>query len=152
MAVKPIPEGYSRVSPYLIVPDVPRLLELLTRALGATEVQRHEDAAGAIAHAEARIGDSVIMMGGATEQWPAFPAAVHVYVEDVDVAYRRALDAGVTSVNEPTDQFYGDRSAAVKDTNGNMWFISTRIEDLSKEEIARRHEIYMKERAKKAPA
>ncbi|MPY90762.1 MAG: VOC family protein [Luteitalea sp.] len=150
MAVKPIPEGYPQVSPYLIVPDVPRLIDFLTQAFGATEIQRHEDSAGAVAHAEVRIGDSVIMMGGTTDQWPPFPGAVYVYVEDVDAAYRRALETGATSLNEPADQFYGDRCAGVKDTNGNMWFIGTRIEDLSKEEMARRNKVEMEKRAQAA--
>ena len=147
MAVKPISDGYQSVIPYLIVADVAGLIEFLVRAFGATEKERHSDAEGAIRHAEVKIGDSAIMMGGARGDWPAMPCMNYVYVSDTDAAYARALEAGATSVLAPVDQYYGDRNAGVKDEFGNLWWIATHVEDVSPEEIARRGEARAKEEA-----
>jgi PhnB protein len=152
MAKKFIPEGYPQVSPYLIVSDPAALIQFITQVFGAKETRRHEDDKGRIAHAEMRIGDSVIMMGGATEQWPSATAAMYVYVEDTDAAYKRGLAAGATSLQEPADMFYGDRSAAVKDTFGNQWFIGTHLEAMSEEEMTKRNQAYQESRAKAAGA
>lgn len=148
MAAKPIPDGYQQVMPYLIVSDVPRLIDFLSTVFGAKEMSRHADDQGRVAHAEVRIGESVIMMGEAGPQWTASPASLMIYVEDTDAAYARALAAGATSLTEPKDQFYGDRNANVRDPFGNQWFISTRTEDLSDEEMARRSASYDAARAK----
>jgi uncharacterized glyoxalase superfamily protein PhnB len=144
MAVRPIPEGYSSVIPYLIVNGAGRLLDFVKGAFGAQEMDCMKDPSGRIRHGEVRIGDSVIMLADASEQWPAMPAAIHVYVNDVDACYRRALAAGARSLSEPTDQFYGDRSAGVLDLTGNKWFISTHVEDVPREEMARRAQAQMK--------
>jgi PhnB protein len=152
MEKKFIPEGYPQVSPYLIVSDPAALIQFITQVFGAKETRRHEDDKGRIAHAEMRIGDSVIMMGGATEQWPSAPAAMYVYVEDTDAAYKRGLAAGATSLQEPADQFYGDRTASVKDTFGNQWFIGTHIEAMSEDEMKKRNQAYQDTRAKAASA
>ena len=152
MAPKFIPEGYPQVSPYLIVDEPAALIEFMTNVLGAKETRRHEDDKGRIAHAEMRIGESVIMMGGATEQWPAAPAAMYVYVEDTDAAYQRGLAAGATSLQEPADQFYGDRSAGIRDRFGNQWFLGTHLEKISEEEMAKRSQEYLEKRAKTAGA
>jgi PhnB protein len=152
MAAKFIPEGYPQVSPYLIVDDPAGLIQFITQVFGAKEVRRHADDKGRIAHAEMRIGDSVIMMGGATTQWPPAPAALYVYVEDTDAAYQRGLAAGATSLQEPADQFYGDRTAGVRDTFGNQWFIGTHLEAMSEEEMTRRNQAYQESRAKAAGA
>jgi uncharacterized glyoxalase superfamily protein PhnB len=152
MAKKFIPEGYPQVSPYLIVDEPAALIQFIVDVLGGKETRRHEDDKGRIAHAEARIGDSVIMMGGATEQWPAAPAALYVYVEDTDAAYQRGLAAGATSLQEPADQFYGDRTAGVRDRFGNQWFIGTHIEAMSDEEMKKRSEEYAAGKAKAASA
>lgn len=93
---------------------------------------------GRIAHAQVTIGDSVVMMAQANEQWPSLPAAIYIYVPDVDVAYKRALAAGAASVMQPADQFYGDRNVGVKDSNGVQWWMATHIEDVSSEELERR--------------
>jgi len=138
MAVKPIPEGHNSVSPYLIVHGAAQVIELLTQAFDGTELFRMPTPDGTIAHAEVKIGDSVVMIADATAEFPPSPATVHVYVNDVDAVYQRAVRAGAESVREPADQFYGDRNAAVKDAGGNQWFISTHKEDLSPEEIERR--------------
>lgn len=148
MPPKPIPDGYPRVIPYLIVPDARRQIDFLTDVFGATLLQRHETPDGDVQHAEVRIGESMIMIGGAGGQWSPIPAAIHLYTEQVDATYQRALDAGATPVTAPTDQFYGDRSATVKDVNGNTWFITTHVEDVSAEEISRRVRIEQEKRAR----
>jgi PhnB protein len=120
------------------VEDAERLLAFLKQAFAAEETIRMPAPDGSIAHAEARIGDSVVMMGQASEQWSPMPGSIHLYVEDCDAAYARALDAGATSVREPADQFYGDRSSGVRDPTGNVWWIVTHVEDVPEEEIRRR--------------
>jgi PhnB protein len=138
MAVQPIPEGYRTITPYLIVKNVPGLIEFLKEAFGAKELHRSSTPDGQVNHAEMEIGDSRLMMGEASDQWPAIPGSILLYVPDVDECYQRALDAGAESVMEVADQFYGDRSGGVQDLCGNRWWIATHKEDLSHEEIARR--------------
>jgi uncharacterized glyoxalase superfamily protein PhnB len=96
-------------------------------------------------HAEVKIGDSMVMVGEATDQWKPMPATIALYVEDTDAWYKRAPQAGATSVREPSDQFYGDRSAGVKDSAGNQWWIHTHIEDVPPEELQKRAEAWMKQ-------
>lgn len=136
--VKPIPDGYHTVTPYLIVPGVARLIDFLKQAFDAKEILRMPTSDGRIMHAEVRIGDSVVMMGESGGEVGPMPASIHLYVEDTDATYKRALGAGATSLREPADQFYGDRSAGVKDPSGNRWWIATHQEDLSSEELERR--------------
>lgn len=138
--VKPVPDGYHTVTPYLVVDDAQNLLPFLERALGATILSRHEAPDGTVAHAELQIGDSKVMMGQAGGDWRAMPAMLHLYVEDMDSLFRRAVDAGARVVRQPEDMFYGDRSGGVVDPSGNQWWISTHIEDVSPEEMARRQE------------
>jgi PhnB protein len=145
MAVTPIPEGYHSVTPYLTVSDPGALIDFVKQAFGAEEILRMERADGSIGHAEVRIGDSVVMLGGANEQWGAMPGMVHLYLEDVDAAYQRALEAGAESVQEVADQFYGDRSGGVRDRLGNVWWIATHVEDVPEDEMARRAEEWAKE-------
>jgi PhnB protein len=128
MAAEGVPEGYHSVTPYLMVHGVEALLDFAERAFGAEEMMRMPDPQGTISHAEVRIGDSVVMMGEASEQWPAMPTSLHLFVEDSDAAYERALNAGGTSVREPTDEPYGDRMSGVKDPFGNLWWMATRLE------------------------
>lgn len=131
MAEKFIPEGYPQVSPYLIVDEPAALIQFIVDVLGGKETRRHEDDKGRIAHAEVRIGESVIMLGGANEQWPAAPAALYVYVEDADAAYRRGLAAGATSLQEPADQFYGDRTYRARDPEGHIWTFGVTVQEMS---------------------
>ncbi len=138
MPVKPKPDGYQNVIPYLVVEDAAKLLDFLKATFGAEEIDRTTEPSGRVRHAEARIGDSVVMMGSASDQVPKIGASIYVYVDDTDATYRRALAAGATSQMEPKDQFYGDRNAGVVDPFGLTWWIGTRVEDVSKEEIARR--------------
>lgn len=140
MAVKPIPDGYHSITPYLVVDDAERLLDFVKQAFGAEEMFRMDGPDGAVAHAEIRIGDSIVMVGDASGSMSgqAMPATIYLYVEDTDATYRRAIEAGGSSVEEPADQFYGDRRAAVSDAVGNQWFIATNVEDVSPEEMAKR--------------
>jgi PhnB protein len=140
--VSPIPAGYHNVTPYIVVPGVAKLIDFLTQVFQATERERFSRPDGAIMHAEVKIGDSIVMMGEPPEtgeSWQvARPAVFHVYIEDVDAAYRRAIQAGATSLREPSNQFYGDRTGGVQDASGNQWWIATHIEDVSREEMQRR--------------
>lgn len=147
MAVRPVPEGFHTVTPYLVVPGVAKLIEFLKQTFDATEVSRMEGPDGIVRHGEMRIGDSIVMMGEAAGEAEPIPAMLYVYVQDTDAVYQRALRVGATSVKEPSDQFYGDRNAGVKDASGNQWWIATHIEDVSEDEIARRAEEAMKRRA-----
>jgi PhnB protein len=148
MAVKPIPDGCQTVIPYLIVPDPAATIEFLKRTFDAVEQERMADDSGAIRHASVKIGDSVIMMGGAQANYPAMPCMTYVYVPDTDAAYARAVEAGATSVMPPADQFYGDRNAGVKDAAGFLWWMATHVEDVSTEELGRRHAELAKPQAK----
>lgn len=138
MAVKPIPDGYHTITPILVNEGADRVLEFIKAVFGATEVFMSRRPDGKIWHAEVQIGDSRLMMGEANEKNSGYKSSLSLYVEDVDAAYKRALDAGGKSQREPTDQFYGDRSAGVEDPAGNSWWISTHVEDVSPEELERR--------------
>jgi PhnB protein len=142
MAVKPIPDEYHSVTPYLLVEGADTLIEFLKKTFGAEETVRMPAPGGKVGHAEVRIGDSIVMLADAStsEAGQPMPAMVMVYVEDADKTYQRALEAGATSLREPADQFYGDRSAGALDSFGNHWWIHTHVEDVSPEEMARRAE------------
>lgn len=138
MAVKPIPEGYSPVTPYLILRDVDRMLDFVQAAFGAKVVEVHRDGQGQVRHADITIGGAHVMIGGANEQWPEKLGSIHLYLPDVDAAYAAAMKAGAKSLYEVTTHFYGDRSGGVEDPCGVAWWISTHVEDVTPEEIARR--------------
>jgi uncharacterized glyoxalase superfamily protein PhnB len=140
MVGRVVPEGYHSVTPYLIVEGVPGLIEFMVEAFGGEETERLPGPDGTIMHAEVRIGDSVVMMGEATGGFERLPGSLYLYVADVDAVYERALQSGAASLSEPADQFYGDRSAAVKDPSGCHWWLATRQEDVSPEELQRRAE------------
>ena len=126
--VSPVPKGYRTVTPYPVVQDAPRLIEFVKQVFGAEEVVRSIGSAGGI-HAEVRIGDSMMMMGGGGPglSWrgESIPMAFHVYVPDCDATYEKAIQAGATSIAEPVDRPYGERSGGVKDAGGNYWYIAT---------------------------
>lgn len=144
MAVNPIPKGYHTVTPYLTVPDLPAMIEFMKAAFGAVQTEGVEDASGKVRHAEVRIGDSMVMIGQARDDWKARPAALYLYVEDCDAMYQKAIAAGAKSLMEPATAFYGDRSGGVEDAQGNYWWIATHVEDVSPEEMARRAKENMK--------
>jgi PhnB protein len=127
-AVEPVPKGYRTVTPYMVARDGEAMIEFAKQAFAAEETFRAIGSAGGI-HGEVRIGDSMIMMGGGIpgREFKATPnvTAIHLYVKDSDAVYEQALRAGATSIDEPRDQEYGERSASVKDPAGNYWYIAT---------------------------
>jgi len=141
--VKPIPDGYHSVQPYLHIRRAAQAIDFYRKALGATEIMRMSAPDGRLMHAEIRLGDSVVMLadeyperqiyspahfGGAT-------SSLMLYVENCDAVYTQALAAGAKSLREPTDQFYGDRMAGIEDPYGYSWWIATHIRDVSPEEM-----------------
>jgi PhnB protein len=123
--VTPIPKGFHTVTPYLIAQHCAEMIDFVKQAFGAREIFRTVGTAGGI-HAEVQIGDSMVMMGGdLAYQGPGSPAAIHYYVEESpDEVYERALRLGATSIQAPTDQAYGERSASIRDAFGNLWYIA----------------------------
>jgi len=116
------------VTPYLTVKDAARLMQFLSEAFDAEECYRTTAPEGGIMHAQMRIGDSMIELSDSNEQWPAMPAALHVYVADTDAVFASALRAGASALFDPTDMPYGERSGGVRDPVGNNWYIATRTE------------------------
>ena len=148
MTTKPIPDGYSTVTPYLSISSAKDAIEFYKLAFGATEVFRLNTPTGEIAHAEIQIGNSRIMLSEPCEDSP-MPSpdtlggstfAVHLYVDDVDAMFEQAIDAGALDIKSVEDQFYGDRMGTLKDPFGHIWFVGTHKEDLSMEEIEERAE------------
>jgi PhnB protein len=149
MAVKAIPEGFHTITPYLIVKDASKFIDFAKQAFDAQEIHRTAQPDGTVMHAQLKIGDSMIMLGEAMGEWKPIPAALYLYVNDVDQVYKQAIKAGATSVMEVADQFYGDRHGGVKDAYGNQWWIATHIEDVSPDELERRSQAFMKDRGQK---
>ena len=129
---------------YLGILKAAEAIEFYKKAFGATQVMRLDMPDGRVGHAELRIGDSAIMLGTPCDQGPlsgpdeAVSVGLHLYVTDVDKSFQRALEAGATSVSEVKDQFYGDRSGTFKDPYGHLWFLASRKEDLTEEQIKQR--------------
>jgi uncharacterized glyoxalase superfamily protein PhnB len=149
--VKPVPDGYHTLTPYLVVDGAEKIIRFMKEAFGAATVfepMMRPD--GKVMHAEFRIGDSVVMISDASERAKATSAMLHVYVPNVDAVYQKALKAGATSVTEPADMFYGDRTGGVKDPAGNQWHIGTHVEDVSPAELKKRATEFMKQQNKAA--
>ncbi len=121
------PAGYPTVSVYMMADGAQRVIDFVTDVLGGELIMRMDQEDGSLMHGSLRIGDSVIMLADATKNAPAFPVWLHVYVPDVDATYRRALEKGATSVQEPSEQGDGDRRGGVKDPVGNTWWIATHV-------------------------
>lgn len=137
--IKPIPDGYTAVTPYLIVENAAGYLDFLTNAFGAVERTRVPMGEGLIGHAEVEIGGAAVMLSDALPpDFPVTSSQIHLYVEDVDSVCAQAVSAGATAVAEPADQFYGDRIARVADPSGNQWTIASHVEDVDMDELTRR--------------
>lgn len=156
--VKPIPDGFHSVTPYISVKEAAKAIEFYKKAFGAQVKERLDGQQGRVMHAEITIGDSVIMLA---DEFPEMPGAclspaslkgttflLHLYVEDVDVAFKKAIDAGCVVEKPVEDQFYGDRSGGVRDPFGHRWFLSTHKEDLTREQIKQRFQELFKQPAK----
>jgi PhnB protein len=145
-SVKPIPDGYHSVTPYLCVKGASEAIEFYKKAFGATELGRLSQPDGRVGHAELQIGSSRVML---SDEHPEMgftgpgtlggsPVMMHLYVEDADAVFKRAVEAGATEVRSMRDEFYGDRAGGVKDPFGHTWHIATHKEDLTQEEVGRR--------------
>jgi PhnB protein len=144
-SVKPIPDGYHSVTPYLIIDDgqASQALDFYARAFNAKELMRMPRPGGGIAHAEMQLGDSRIMLADEAPKMDAFgpkhytgsPVTLHCYVPDVDATTKQATAAGAKIVRPLEDQFYGDRSAGLQDPFGHKWYLSTHVRDVSEEEM-----------------
>jgi PhnB protein len=140
--VKPIPDGYHSVTPYMIIKGAAAAIEYYRNAFGATELFRMEHE-GKVGHAEIKIGDSPIMLADEHPEMNAFspktvggtPVSLMIYVEDVDSIFKRAIELGGTEMKPVQDQFYGDRSGTLTDPFGHVWTVATHMEDLTPEEI-----------------
>jgi uncharacterized glyoxalase superfamily protein PhnB len=131
------PEGYHTLTPQIVVEDARETIEFVQNVFDADLREIYEDD-GRIVHSEVMIGDSRLMIASASEEFGAFPLMVNLYVDDVDATFGKAIEHGATSLRDPADQFYGDRTGGVIDPQGNQWWISTHIEDVSEEEMRRR--------------
>jgi PhnB protein len=138
MTVRPIPEGYTTVTPWLISQHTARLIDYVKGAFDAEELFRLVGDDGRIGHAEVRIGDSVVLLFDAKPDWPPTPGFLRLFVDDAHAVHRRAVAAGGTSVTEVTHLSFGDLVGRVRDPLGNLWWIQTHIEDVSPEDLERR--------------
>jgi PhnB protein len=144
---KPIPDGYPRLAPYLIVDGAADAIDFYSAVLGASQRgDRMTTPDGKVGHAELTVGDSLIMLADEAPDWGAVgprtvggtPVTLHLYVENVDEVFANAIGAGATEVQPVTDQFYGDRSGTFEDPWGHKWNVSTHVEDVPPEEMAER--------------
>ena len=144
--VKPIPDGYPQVSPYLVVDDGAGAIDFYTKVLDAKERVRMPAPGGKVGHAELQIGDSVVMLADAfsdmgyesPKKVGGTPVTISVYVEDVDKTFDTALKAGAKELRAVEDQFYGDRSGQFEDPFGHRWSVATHVEDVPPEEMGKR--------------
>ena len=142
----PIPQGFSTITPFLMAKNAAGLQRFLARAFDAETIYSINGLDGRVMHAQLRIGDAMVMLAGSMQERKGTPAALslplpmslYIYAPDVDGLYRRAIAAGASSVLQPADRLSGDRSAGVRDTEGNLWWIATHVEDIAPDEIARR--------------
>jgi PhnB protein len=119
------PDGYTRVTPYLTVNGVQKLLDFLVAVFDAVVVHSTQRPDGKLTNAAVRIGDSHIELSEATEQYGSMPGAIHIYVPNVDEAHRRAMENGAELIHKPMEMDYGERASAIKDSTGNHWYIAT---------------------------
>jgi PhnB protein len=149
--VKPVPEGYHTITPYLVVDGAEKIISFMKDAFGAKAVfEPMMRADGKVMHAEFKIGDSVVMISDASERAKATTTTLYLYVPNVDAVYQKAVKAGGVSEQEPANQFYGDRSGGVRDPAGNRWYIGTHVEDVAPAELRKRAQEFMKQQHKAA--
>jgi PhnB protein len=132
------PEGFPALIPYFAVRDADAFIQFLVNSFGAMELNRHTAPDGTVRYAAVRIGDSVVEIAEARPQDAVIPMTLHLYVANADDSYKSALKYGATSLIEPEDTYYGERTAAVVDSNGNFWYLATRVEDLPWTELEQR--------------
>lgn len=137
-AVRTVPEGYTAVTPWLISRDTAALLDFLAEAFGAVEHFRMHNEDGSIGHAEAQIGDARVMLFDSRPHWPETPTYLRLYVADLDATYGRARALGAEAITDPTELYFGDRVARVRDPWGNVWWLHERVADPTPEELAER--------------
>lgn len=145
--VNPIPEGMRTVTPFIVVNQASMLMEFIKNAFDGKITAQMTGEDGKVMHANVTIGDSIIMVSDANEKNAPMPCMLYLYVEDVDKVYQQALKAKGQSLREPTNEFYGDRSAGIKDPWDNQWWIATHVEDVSNDEMKRRAEQFQKQEA-----
>lgn len=138
----PIPEGFHTVTPFLMVDNASGFIDFVQNAFGGKVTYKMKSDDGKVMHATVKVGDSTLMISDPTERYGPVTSMLHLYVNDVDTVYQRALKANATAIRQPTDEFYGDRSAGVKDQWGNQWWIATHIEDVSDAEMKKRMKEY----------
>ncbi len=157
--VKPIPDGYHALTPYLIIKGAASAIEFYKKVFGATELFRIGEPGGKIGHAELKIGDSVVMLADEFPEMGAkgphtiggSPVRILMYVEDVDDVVTRAVAAGAKVVRPVEDQFYGDRAGGLEDPYGHYWHVATHKEDVSPEEMSRRAAAWAEKSSEKKP-
>jgi len=137
-SVKAIPEGMHTVTPFLVVDGASELIRFIKQSFNGKVSSIMKTKEGRVMHAGVQIGDSQIMVTDSSEKYPAAGTRLYLYVDDVDETYEKAIKAKGTSLREPTDEFYGDRSSGVKDSWGNEWWIATHVEDVDDEEMEKR--------------
>src|SRR5262245_19338878 len=155
MAVKAIPEGYGSLTPYLVIQGAAAAIDYYKRVFGATERMRMDAPGGKIGHAELMIGDSVLMLADehpemgfrGPKSFGGTAVSLHLYVENVDAVFKRAVEAGAKPLRPVQDQFYGDRLGTLEDPFGHVWSVGTHVEDVAPEEMKRRSEEMMKQKA-----
>lgn len=156
--VRAIPEGFHTITPSIVVRDAPKAIDFYKRALGAEEIMRMPGPTGSIMHAELRIGDSVVMLSDempemgvkSPKAYGGTPIGFYIYVENVDAAWKRALDAGARQLNPLTEMFWGDRTGRLEDPFGHTWTLAQHTRDLTPEEIKKGQEAFFAQMKKKS--
>jgi PhnB protein len=157
--VQAIPAGHHTVTPYLAIKNGAKALEFYKKAFGATESFKLTMPDGRLGHAEIRLGDSVIMLsdefpeygGRSPETLGGSPVSIHLYVDDVDAFFEKALAAGAKARKPVMDQFYGDRSGQLEDPFGHLWWVATHKEDIAPAEMQKRVQAMFAEKEKQSP-